>query len=112
LPHPVSPNWHNAEEIWKKTKTKTNDVPLGETTVGKLLMLLPHTWNRVQANLFPYYFLCKEGIGIVSTTGSFLGYYRKSKLPFVTIRIRVKNQIIFCSCYNTAQNPNYLLPLL
>jgi hypothetical protein len=77
--------------------------------VGKLLILLPHTWIRVQANLFPYYLLCKEGTGIVATTRLFLGYRRKTKLFSVIIRIQAKTQIIFCSSYNTAENPNYLL---
>jgi hypothetical protein len=36
------------------------------------LETLGHAWDRVRDSLFPYYCLCKKGIGIVTKMGSLL----------------------------------------
>jgi hypothetical protein len=52
-----------------KKVIKTKRVFLGETTSGKLIILLLYAWVQVQANSFPHHFLCEKGFGILTTTG-------------------------------------------
>jgi hypothetical protein len=35
-----------------------------EDLPGEVVDTLKRAWGRVQANIFPHYFLCKKGIGI------------------------------------------------
>jgi hypothetical protein len=48
----------------QKKMVKTKSISLGETTTEKLLISLLHAWVWLQVNLFPFYVLCKKGIGI------------------------------------------------
>jgi hypothetical protein len=48
---------------------------------------LKREWVFVQAHLFPHYFLCTEGIGIMTTVRSLLRYGVKPRLFCAVARI-------------------------
>jgi hypothetical protein len=45
----------------QKQLVKMKDVPFASLIQGKLLIMLPRAWFSVLPNLFPHYFLSKDG---------------------------------------------------
>jgi hypothetical protein len=68
-------------------------VPLGKTTPGKLLILLLCVWVRVQACLFPHYFLRKKGIRVMITMESLVAYRRSPRLSSAVDGVRGKPKL-------------------
>jgi hypothetical protein len=52
------------------------DVPLRETALGKLLILLLLTWVRAQVNLFSHCLLYRESSGFVTIMATGRQWYR------------------------------------
>jgi hypothetical protein len=54
----------------QKKLVKTKDLPLGETTPVKMVLLQLHLWAGVRASVFLLYFLLRVAILTVMATGS------------------------------------------